>query len=204
MNPTQFDNPDDLKKYPQTLDEDCQMLEEIGVEFVFAPTYPDLYPDGYRYRVMETEDSTALEGAHRPGHFDGVLTVVLKLLNLAGADAAYFGEKDFQQLKLVSEMARALHHPTQIVACPTVRESDGLAMSSRNRRLSPAQRELAGQWARLLAAAALPCESVREKLEALGFTVDYIEDRWGRRLGAVRVPPLENGPELRLIDNVAL
>ena len=204
VNPTQFDNPEDLKKYPVTLESDCRMLEEIGVEFVFAPTYPDLYPDGYVYRMTETEDSAVLEGAHRPGHFDGVLTVVLKLLNLAGAEAAYFGEKDFQQLKLVSGMAHALHHPTKITACPTVREPDGLAMSSRNRRLNPAQRALATDWARLLADLSLSCEEVKTRLEDLGFSVDYIVERWGRRLGAGRVPALDGGPEIRLIDNVAL
>ena len=202
VNPTQFDNPEDLKKYPVTFDDDCRMLEEIGVEFVFAPTYADLYPDAYAYRVTETEDSTVLEGAHRPGHFDGVLTVVLKLLNIAGAEAAYFGEKDFQQLKLVRGMVDALHHPTRIVPCPTVREPDGLAMSSRNRRLNPAQRALATEWARLLADVSLPCDKVSARLDAMGFSVDYIADRWGRRLGAVRVPPLDGGPEIRLIDNV--
>ena len=202
VNPTQFDNPEDLQKYPHNFGDDCRMLEEIGVEYVFSPSYDDLYPDKYVYRVTETEDSAVLEGAHRPGHFDGVLTVVLKLLNLARADAAYFGEKDFQQLKLVSGMARALLHPTRIVACPTVRESDGLAMSSRNQRLNTAQRELAKHWARLLADRSLSCDEVKTRLEARGFSVDYIEDRWGRRLGAVRVPPLEGGPEIRLIDNV--
>ena len=204
VNPTQFDNPADLEKYPVTFGDDCRMLEEIGVEWVFAPTYPELYPDSYVYRVTETEDSTVLEGAHRPGHFDGVLTVVLKLLTIAGAEAAYFGEKDFQQLKLVAGMARALHHPTKIVACPTVRETDGLAMSSRNRRLNPAQRTIATEWARLLADVSLSCLEVEALLDSLGFSVDYIAERWGRRLGAVCVPPLDGGPEIRLIDNIAL
>lgn len=202
VNPTQFNNPEDFAKYPSTFEDDCRMLEEIGCGFVFAPTYATLYPDGYRYRVTETETSRVLEGEHRPGHFDGMLTVVLKLLNLVHADRAFFGEKDYQQLLLVQEMTQALHHPTQIVPCPTVREPDGLAMSSRNRRLNPTQRALAAQWAVLLADLSLSCEETAKRLEALGFTVDYIADRWGRRLGAVHTPPLDGGPVVRLIDNV--
>ncbi|WP_309714401.1 pantoate--beta-alanine ligase, partial [Armatimonas sp.] len=184
--------------------DDCQMLEAIGCGFVFAPTYETLYPDGYRYRVTENLTSTLLEGAHRPGHFDGVLTVVLKLLNIIQANAAFFGEKDFQQLLLVKEMTEALYHPTKIVPCPTVREPDGLAMSSRNRRLTPAQRALAAQWAAILADLTLTGDQATQKLEALGFRVDYIADHWNRRLGAVHTPPLDSGPVIRLIDNIAL
>ena len=206
VNPTQFNNPEDFAQYPLTLREDCRMLEEIGVDFVFAPDYATLYPDGYTFRVTETVISTILEGAHRPGHFEGMLTVVLKLLNILQADAAFFGEKDFQQLVLVQEMVRALHHPTKIIPCPTVREADGLAMSSRNRRLNPLQRELAAQWAMILADTSLSCEDATKKLQELGFTVDYISDhnQWSRRLGAVQTPPIDNGPVVRLIDNVSL
>ena len=204
VNPTQFNNPEDFEKYPKTFHDDCQMLEAIGCGFVFAPTYETLYPDGYRYRMTETQTSTLLEGAHRPGHFEGMLTVVLKLLNCIQADAAFFGEKDFQQLLLVKEMTESLHHPTKIVPCPTIREPDGLAMSSRNRRLTPAQRALAAKWAQTLADLSLTCDEAAQKLEALGFTVDYIAEHWGRRLGAVHTPPLDNGPIVRLIDNVAL
>ena len=204
VNPTQFNNPEDFAKYPSTFEDDCKQLEAIGCGYVFAPTYETLYPDSYRYRVTETETSTVLEGAHRPGHFDGVLTVVLKLFNCLQADAAFFGEKDYQQLLLVKEMAEALHHPTKVVACATVREHDGLAMSSRNRRLNPAQRALATQWAQTLADTTLSCDAAATHLTALGFTVDYIAERWGRRLGAVHTPPLDNGPIVRLIDNVAV
>ncbi len=204
VNPTQFNNPDDFAKYPSTFDDDCQMLEAIGCDYVFAPTYDTLYPDGYRYRVTETETSTLLEGAHRPGHFDGVLTVVLKLFNIVQADSAFFGEKDFQQLLLVKAMAEALHHSTKVIACPTIREPDGLAMSSRNRRLNPVQRQLAAQWAQILSDLSLTCDEAAQKLTALGFTVDYIAEHWGRRLGAVHTPPLDNGPIIRLIDNVPI
>ena len=202
VNPTQFNNPEDLAQYPVTFEEDCRMLEAIGCGFVFAPTYEVLYPDSYQYRVTENKTSTVLEGAHRPGHFDGVLTVVLKLFNLIGANRAYFGAKDYQQLILVREMALALHHPTRVCGCPTIREPDGLAMSSRNRRLNPAQRALAGKWAALLANTALSCEDVSAQLSALGFTVDYIEEHWGHRLGAVTMPPIKGGPAVRLIDNI--
>lgn len=204
VNPTQFNNPEDFAKYPNTFYDDCQMLEAIGCGYVFAPTFETLYPDGYRYRVTETETSTLLEGAHRPGHFEGMLTVVLKLFNVIQADAAFFGEKDFQQLLMVKEMAEALHHPTKVTACPTVREPDGLAMSSRNRRLTPPQRALAAQWAKILADLTLPCDEATQRLTALGFTVDYVAEYWNRRLGAVHTPPLDDGPVVRLIDNVAL
>ena len=204
VNPAQFNNPEDFANYPNTFYDDCQMLEAIGCSYVFAPTYETLYPDGYHYRVTETETSTLLEGTHRPGHFDGVLTVVLKLFNVIQADAAFFGEKDFQQLLLVKEMVQALHHPTHVIPCPTVRESDGLAMSSRNRRLTQAQRVLAAQWAQILADLTLTCDEAAQRLEALGFTVDYVAEHWNRRLGAVHTPPLDGGPVVRLIDNVSI
>jgi len=145
-----------------------------------------------------------LEGAARPGHFDGVATVVAKLFSIAGPCRAYFGEKDFQQLRLVRTMVESLFHPTTIVGCTTVREDDGLAMSSRNRRLNAAQRELAGAWAALLADTTVPTDEVTRRLDALGLGVDYVTERWGRRLGAVHVPTIDGGPEVRLIDNVAL
>jgi pantoate--beta-alanine ligase len=197
VNPTQFDDPGDLAKYPRTLDQDLEALRAEGADFVLLPRDADLYRDGYRYRVSENQLSTLLEGAHRPGHFDGVLTVVLKLLLIASADRAYFGEKDWQQLSLVSGMAEAFFVPTAIVPCPTVREADGLAMSSRNTRLQPPDREKAPQFYRALSLAASPGEAERA-LRAAGFDVDYVEDRGGRRLGAVRIGGV------RLIDNVPL
>ena len=204
VNPTQFDDAGDLAAYPNTFDDDCALLAELGTPLVLAPTAAVLYADGYNVRVSEHADTAELEGRYRPGHFDGMLTVVLKLLNIAGAHHAYFGEKDFQQLRLVRTMVDSLFHPTRIVGCPTVREHDGLAMSSRNRRLTPAQRRLAGQWAALLADTTRPADQVAERLAALGFDVDYVADRWDRRLGAVHVPTTDGGPQVRLIDNVAL
>jgi pantoate--beta-alanine ligase len=180
------------------------MLTAAGCDYVFTPSYATLYPDQYRYRVTENDISNVLEGAYRPGHFEGMLSVVMKLLNVVGADNAYFGEKDFQQLELVRGMAHALQHRTNIVGCATLREADGLAMSSRNRRLNPAQRALANEWSTLLADMTLSCADVRARLERLGFRVDYIEEHWSRRLGAVHMPKVEGGAEIRLIDNVAL
>jgi pantoate--beta-alanine ligase len=197
VNPTQFDDPADLAEYPRTRDTDLAMLRKEGVDCVLLPGEADLYPDGYRFRVTEIGLSTALEGARRPGHFDGVLTVVLKLLQIASADRAYFGEKDWQQLMLVRGMVDAFFLPTAIVGCITVRDVDGLALSSRNRRLLPADRERASRFYRILSSAPTADAAARD-LRASGVTVDYIEDRDGRRLGAVRVG------DVRLIDNVPL
>ena len=204
VNPTQFDNPDDLANYPATFEADRRMLDEVGCQFLLRPSPELMYRDGYRVRITDTEHSRVLEGEHRTGHFDGVLTVVMKLLNMVGASRAYFGEKDFQQLLVVTDMAKALFHATRIVPCPTIREADGLAMSSRNRRLNTAQRKMAGEWAALLADRSLACDDVIAQLDALGFTVDYVVEQWGRRLGAAHVPLLDGGPDVRLIDNVAM
>jgi pantoate--beta-alanine ligase len=197
VNPTQFDEKHDFEKYPRTLAADSALMGQAGVDVVFAPSVAEMYPNGMRYTVNESELSRELCGAHRPGHFSGMLTVVLKLLQIADAERAYFGEKDFQQLQLVRGMVEAFFLPTEIVACPTVREADGLAMSSRNARLSPAERALAPQFHAALVAAPTAAEA-RRRLEAAGFVVDYVEDRAQRRLGAVRLGPT------RLIDNVPL
>lgn len=196
VNPTQFNDPADLARYPRTLEADLALAEGL-VDDVLAPPAAELYPDDYRYRVAENTLSRRWEGAHRPGHFDGVLTVVLKLLNLVQPDRAYFGEKDWQQLQLVRGMAQAFFLPVEIVACPTVRAADGLALSSRNARLSPAGRAQAPRFQEILrespvAAAAVPA------LNAAGFEVDYVADHEGVRLGAVRLEGV------RLIDNVRL
>lgn len=197
VNPAQFDDPADLRRYPRTLDADMQILRRERVDFVLLPAVADLYPDNYRYRVSEVELSRQLEGAHRPGHFDGVLTVVLKLLQIASAERAYFGEKDWQQLALVRDMAQAFFLPTAIVACPTVREPDGLALSSRNRTLSGADRARAPLFYQVLSSASTAANAA-DRLRQGGFEVDYVEDRDHRRLGAVRLGGI------RLIDNVPL
>jgi pantoate--beta-alanine ligase len=197
VNPTQFDQAADLERYPRTTEADLAVLRACNADAVFMPAAQSLYPDSYTFRVSETELSRKLDGAHRPGHFDGVLTVVMKLLNIIRPTRAYFGEKDFQQLQLVRGMVDAFFLPLGIVACPTVRETDGLAMSSRNTRLNPQQRAQAPGLFRALQSAGSAAQA-REQLQQLGFDVDYVEDLDGRRLGAARLG------EVRLIDNVAI
>lgn len=197
VNPTQFNDPKDLEKYPQTLDRDVELAKSAGVDFVIAPNYAQMYPDQYRYKITENDLSTKLCGAHRPGHFDGVLTVVMKLFNLVRADRAYFGEKDFQQLELIRGMAAAFFMKTEVVPCPTVREEDGLAMSSRNVNLDSKSREHAPAFAAALKSKS-PAEAVRTTLTNDGFDVDYVEDIGTRRYGAVKIGGV------RLIDNVEL
>ncbi len=197
VNPAQFDDPDDLKSYPQDFEVDRTLLESAGTNLVFYPDAKAMYPDDYRYKVSENSDSLLLEGSHRQGYFDGVLTVVLKLLNIVGADRAYFGEKDWQQFSLIRGMAEAFFLDTEIVPCPLVREDDGLAMSSRNVRLTPAEREKAPAFHRILAGSGT-LESKAAELEKAGFHVDYVEERGDRILGAVHLG------KVRLIDNVRI
>jgi pantoate--beta-alanine ligase len=199
VNPAQFNDPGDLERYPRTVERDFELLRSAGSDLAVLPRAEEIYRDGYRYRVTESSLSRELEGASRPGHFDGVLTVVLKLLLLARPDRAYFGEKDFQQLQLVEGLVHAFFLDTRIVRCPTVRESDGLAMSSRNRLLSPAERARAPALHRVLAesvAAGRPAAEAAAALAREGFDVDYVADRDGRRLAAACLG------EVRLIDNV--
>ncbi len=195
LNRTQFNKQEDFDKYPAVFEEDLRALEELGVDAVFAPQYEDMYPDDYRYKISESDISRELEGEHRPGHFDGVLTVVMKLLVVGDATRAYFGEKDWQQLQLVKGMVEAFFLPVEIVACPTIREESGLAMSSRNRRLSPEGFRKAAQFNQILNTAETE-ESAMAALATAGFEPEYVADRGERRLGAV---VLEG---VRLIDNV--
>jgi pantoate--beta-alanine ligase len=143
VNPTQFGPHEDLQAYPRDLPRDLALLSAEGVDLVFTPKESVIYPDGFSTWVIVERLAERWEGLSRPGHFRGVATVVLKLLTLVRAERAYFGEKDYQQLRVVERMVRDLNVPTIIVACPTVREPDGLAMSSRNAYLSPAERQAA-------------------------------------------------------------
>ena len=141
VNPTQFDNPEDFAKYPVTLEDDLAKLKAAGVDAVFTPTKEQMFPDGYCTFVELVGPLTdKMCGAARPGHFRGVATVVSKLFNIVQPDVAVFGEKDLQQVLIISRMARDLDIPVEVVIGDTLREKDGLAMSSRNRRLSPAAR----------------------------------------------------------------
>jgi pantoate--beta-alanine ligase len=196
INPTQFDDAKDYEKYPRTFDRDIGMLNDAGVDYLFFPDDPMLYPDAFTYRLVETAFSKELCGASRPGHFDGVLTVVMKLLQLVKAGKAYFGEKDYQQYLLIKGMVEAFFVPTEIVPCAMVREADGLAMSSRNVRLSEEGRAKAAEFAAALRTPMEPGERLR-RLSAIG-EVDYVQERFGRRFGAISIEGV------RLIDNVEI
>jgi pantoate--beta-alanine ligase len=196
VNPTQFNDPNDLANYPRTLEADLELARPYA-DAVLAPPMEDFYRDGYRYRMTETELSRRWEGVQRPGHFEGVLTIVLKLFNVVQPQRAYFGEKDWQQLLLVRGMVEALFLPVEIVSCPTVREPDGLPLSSRNQRLSQLGRAHASAFPHALRTAR-DAASAAANLKVQGFEVDYVEDFEGMRLGAVRIDGV------RLIDNVRL
>jgi pantoate--beta-alanine ligase len=197
INPKQFDDTGDFKVYPADDQKDLGRLEQAGVDAVLLPDSAQIYADNYRFKVSESEFSQHLCGAHRPGHFDGVLTVVMRLLNLVRPDNAYFGEKDYQQLQLIRDMAAAFFMPVNIVACATVRETDGLAMSSRNQLLDQRQREKAALLFATLNQSS-SAEQARDTLMRQGFDVDYVEDIAGRRLAAARLG------NTRLIDNVQI
>ena len=197
VNPTQFNDPRDLERYPRTFEDDLGLLRGLGVDEVIAPPAREMYPQGSRFHLEEDCLTKPMEGAFRLGFFSGVMTVVLKLLNLVRADRAYFGEKDYQQLLVITEMAKDFFIDTEIIACPTVRAASGLAESSRNRLLSDAGRTEAACLFGALTSAQ-DAEEARATLEAAGFEVDYVEEHWGRRFAAARLAGV------RLIDNVPL
>jgi pantoate--beta-alanine ligase len=187
VNPTQFGPGEDFEKYPRPLEADLAACRAEGVDAVFCPPVSEMYASGAATRVTVERLTAGLCGAHRPGHFDGVTTVVAKLFNIVQPDAAFFGQKDAQQVAVIRRMVRDLLWPLEIVVCPTVREADGLAMSSRNVYLSPAQRQQALSlsaalfWARdqILAArrevSGLVAD-MRKRIEAAGpCSIDYLE-----------------------------
>ncbi|WP_435257534.1 pantoate--beta-alanine ligase [Thioclava sp. FR2] len=188
VNPKQFNNPDDLKKYPRTEEADAALLATVPVDLIFAPQPEEVYPDGFITTVSVGGVSEPLEGRMRPGHFDGVATVVTKLFGMTMADRGYFGQKDWQQLQVVLRLVRDLNIPVHIVGCETIRETDGLAMSSRNVRLTPEGRAKAHVLYEAIMAAATDIRAgqsdrmaIREAAEAIraaGFDrVEYIELR---------------------------
>jgi len=193
VNPTQFNDVGDFEKYQRTLKADYKLLEELGVDFVLVPEKDDIYPENYEVQLVETTVSNKLEGEFRSGHFTGMLTIVLKLLNLVRASRAYFGEKDFQQLILIKKMVNALFLPVEIIACPIVRAESGLALSSRNARLSLAELKKAAILSLLLKSSSTDDE-IKEELERQGFRPEYVVTKWGRRLAAAWLG------DVRLID----
>ena len=197
VNPAQFDSGDDLAAYPRDEERDARIAAEEGTDILFAPPVEELYPPGYQTWIDVEELSRGLEGAARPGHFRGVATVCCKLFNLVRPTRAYFGQKDAQQVAVVRRMVRDLHLDVELRVVPTVRDEDGLALSSRNVLLSPEERRRALALPRALATR--DPERARELLD--GVAVDYVEvaDFEPRVLaGAIRVG------DIRLIDNVVL
>ncbi|MCF6226265.1 MAG: pantoate--beta-alanine ligase [Xanthomonadales bacterium] len=201
INPTQFDQAADLSAYPQPLEQDLELLEELQIDAVLLPDSEQIYPDNYRYKVTESELSERFCGASREGHFDGVLTVVMRLFNLVQPTRAYFGEKDWQQLELIRGMVAAFFMPVAVVGVKTLRAQDGLALSSRNQRLSKEERKLAPIFHQILKTAG-STDSARQQLDAAGFAVDYVTeavfDHKLRRLAAARLGTT------RLIDNISI
>ncbi len=197
VNPKQFNDKQDFENYPRTIEQDTAMLEAHSVDYLLLPIPKEIYPFYDHYHLTENKISKELEGVFRPGHFNGMLTVVLKLLNLAQASRAYFGEKDYQQLILIKNMANAFFLPTEIVGCKTVRDEEGIALSSRNSRLDTEQRKKAAFFAELLKNTP-DYEDITERLIEQGIAVDYITEQWQRRLGAVWIGGV------RLIDNISL
>ena len=170
VNPTQFNDKNDLLKYPRTLDADCELLEKEGASFVFAPSVEEIYPEPDTRQFSYAPLDTVMEGKYRPGHFNGVCQIVSKLFMIVEPDKAYFGEKDFQQLAIIREMVKPTNFPLEIVGCPIVREADGLALSSRNARLSEEQRRQA-----LGISQALFCSKEYAATHSVAETQEFVE-----------------------------
>ncbi|CCY93877.1 pantothenate synthetase [Bacteroides sp. CAG:1076] len=221
VNPTQFNDKNDLVKYPRTLDADCKLLEACGASFVFAPSVEEIYPEPDTRQFSYAPLDTVMEGKYRPGHFNGVCQIVSKLFLIVEPTRAYFGEKDFQQLAIIREMVRKYPFNLEIVGCPIVREADGLALSSRNARLSAAQRIQALQISKTLFASVEYAKThtlaetktfVETKIaESDGLRLEYFEIVDGTSLQTVNTWDASNYivgcitvfcGEVRLIDNI--
>ena len=150
LNPTQFNDPKDLERYPRTLESDCSILEECGAQIAFAPCVNEMYPEPDTRQFSYPPTDSVMEGAYRPGHFNGVCQIVSKLFMITNPDRAYFGEKDYQQIAVIRRMVADLNVHVNIIPCPVIREADGLAMSSRNALLSPEEKEIANNIYRIL------------------------------------------------------
>ncbi|MDQ4070815.1 MAG: pantoate--beta-alanine ligase [Actinomycetota bacterium] len=204
VNPLQFNPREDLGDYPRDLDHDVEVAADAGADVVFAPPVEEMYPGGRPQVTVRVAGPlvAGMEAASRPGHFDGVATVVAKLFNLAGPCRAYFGEKDWQQLQVVRRLVTDLSFPVEVVGCPTVREADGLACSSRNVYLSPEERRAATVLYRALTAAAGDADPARRMAAVVAteplVTLDYAEAHPDRLLIAARIGGV------RLIDNIGI
>lgn len=197
INRAQFNQPDDFINYPRTLDADLELLKKNNVDYCIIPNEQEIYADNFHYQVHENKFCNILEGKFRPGHFTGVLTVVMKLLNLVKPNRSYFGAKDYQQYQLIRDMCKAFFMNIEVKACPTIREASGLALSSRNNRLDANQVILANKFADIFQSSD-SCEEIVTKLNEQGIEVEYIEDYNNRRYAAVKIG------DVRLIDNIEI
>jgi pantoate--beta-alanine ligase len=198
VNPLQFAPHEDLDRYPRTLDADVALVGAAGAALVFAPSVAEMYPRAMATVVSVSEGATVLEGASRPGHFDGVTTVVAKLFSIAGACRAYFGEKDWQQLALVTRMAADLSLPVEVVPCPTVREADGLARSSRNVYLSAEERAAAPVLHRALQAGVALIEAGERSAAVVRAAVHAMLD--AEPLGTTDYAEVVDASSLQVLD----
>ncbi len=197
VNPTQFNEDNDYQNYPNTFNEDLALAQALGVDFVLQGNYADLYPDDYHYRIEEQVISQGPEGIARPGHFTGMMTIVMKLLQLVRPQRVYFGEKDYQQLRLVQGMVEAFFLDVEVIGCATLRDAAGLALSSRNNLLADNKIPQARLFSKILQSDN-GLDTIRQELKRANFKVDYVQDWQGRRCAAVW---LDN---VRLIDNVPI
>lgn len=195
LNPTQFNNLDDFKNYPSSIEQDKSILNLLNIPYLFMPTESEIYPYGYNYKISESKDSKILCGKYRSGHFEGVLTIVMKLLNLIKPTRIYLGEKDYQQLTLIKNMITDFFLDTEVISCPIIRDENGLALSTRNMRLTPEEKVTACLFAHILKNES-DVKKAAEEITKLGLKIDYIEDWNSRRLAAVNIN------SIRLIDNV--
>ncbi len=197
LNPLQFDDEEDFKNYPVALESDLKKLEAFKTVVGFVPSKEDMFPEDYEFFVDEKKISPLMCGRFRPNFFKGVMTIVLKLFSLVKPRTAYFGEKDYQQYILIKAMVEAFFLDIEIKACPIVRDKEGLALSSRNELLSEEKRKKASEFYKTLKENK-SLEELSKILKEKGFEVDYVEEHFKRRLGAVVID------KVRLIDNVSL
>jgi len=223
VNPTQFNNPTDLTTYPRTEEADCKLLEDAGATYAFVPTVEEMYPEPDTRQFDLGPVAAVMEGPMRPGHFNGVAQIVSKLMELAHPTRAYFGEKDFQQIAVIRRMVEILSLPVEIVDCPIVREPDGLALSSRNVRLTPEGRKVAPAIHRILAESTqwveeLSPDEVIDRVVALINSEPGLEVEYYQIVDAITMQPLSQWPapdqaqavgcvtvycgDVRLIDNI--
>jgi pantoate--beta-alanine ligase len=205
VNPTQFGPNEDFTAYPRDLAKDSRLAESVGADLVFTPAVEEIYPPGETTRVRVARLDESLCGPFRPGHFEGVATIVAKLLNIFQPDSAYFGQKDYQQLKIIQQMARDLHFPVKIIPVPTVREADGLAMSSRNAYLSPAERAAAPLlYQGLQSAQALAGQGERRVEKLIETALRVIQSNPAVRIQYLELRNAETLEPLALLDKPAV